>query len=129
MVRKHGSHSVHEIRYHLVFCPKRRKACLVGDISVLLYQIIQDVCKNIGVEILALEIMPDHVHLFVGCGPKLSPNTVVRRVKGRSSNILRKTFPQLLKIPTLWSSSYYCGSVGNVTAQTIKRYIRNQKTA
>lgn len=129
MAKIYGSHSVHEVRYHLVFCPKRRKACLVGDIENELRKIVHEVCSQLDIEIIAEEIMPDHVHLFVRCSPKIAPNSIVAKLKGKSSGRLRKMFPQLRKIPAMWSSSYYCGTVGDVTEQTIKRYIRNQKGA
>ena len=74
-----------------------------------------------------MEIMPDHVHLFVSSPPVLSPHKIVKKLKGASSNILRKEFPQLLKLPALWSSSYYVGSVGFVSESIVKNYIENQK--
>ena len=112
--------------YHIVWCPKYRRKLLVGDIKDRLEQIIKDVCYEKQVEIIAMEIMPDHVHLFVSLSLRIAPFKIVKAVKGRSSNYLRKEFPQLLKMPTLWSGSYFMSSVGNVSSATVKKYIENQ---
>jgi putative transposase len=75
----------------------------------------------------ALEVMPDHIHLFVKPDPKSSPALVAGQVKGRTSRVLRSEFPELrTKLPTLWSSSYFVASVGAVSADTVQRYIETQ---
>jgi putative transposase len=79
-------------------------------------------------QIIALEIMPDHVHLFISTPPTLAPDQVMFRLKGYTSRILRKEYPQLMKLPSLWTRSYYCGTAGNMSSETIKKYIANQKT-
>ena len=71
--------------------------------------------------------MPDHVHLFISTPPSLAPDQVMFRLKGYTSRILRKEYPQLLKLPSLWTRSYYCGTAGNMSSETIKKYIANQK--
>ncbi len=76
----------------------------------------------------ALNIMPDHVHLFVEANPTRSVAEIVNRFKGRSSHDLRAEFPSLKsRLPTLWSRSYFAGSCGAVTEASIKRYIEKQK--
>jgi putative transposase len=76
----------------------------------------------------ALEVMPDHVHLFVEADPTLAVAEIVNRFKGRSSRLLRTEFPPLRsRLPTLWSRSYYAGSVGHVSAETVQAYIAAQK--
>lgn len=79
-----------------------------------------------GWEITAKEVLPDHVHLFVSANVKSKPESVVKRFKGRSSRYLRKEFPELLKMPTLWTRSYFLSTAGNVSASTIKKYIEQQ---
>ena len=75
-----------------------------------------------------LEVMPDHVHLFVEADPTLCVAEIVARFKGRTSHDLRQEFPQLRsRLPTLWSRSYFAGTVGNVSAAVIRRYIAAQK--
>lgn len=120
--------SVSQINYHFVFCPKRRKRVLVNDIGRRLEEIIYQKAKELECDILALEIMPDHVHLFIRCPPTIAPHQIMFRIKGSSSRLLRKEFPQLLKLPSLWTRSYYCGTAGDVSSETIKKYIANQHT-
>ncbi|MEY3334965.1 MAG: hypothetical protein RLZZ176_3270 [Cyanobacteriota bacterium] len=123
---KRKATSVSLINYHFVFCPKRRKKVLVNDVSRRLEEIIYQKAKELGCDILALEIMPDHVHLFISCHPLVAPHQIMFRIKGASSRTLRKEFPHLLKLPSLWTRSYYCGTAGCVSSETIKKYIANQ---
>lgn len=101
---------------------------LVNDIASDCRDIIEQSIGDVKGKIEALEIMPDHVHLFVSIGPQISPHALIKRVKGATSNILRKRYPQLSKIPALWSSSYYIGTVGHASESVVKLYIENQKS-
>lgn len=125
---KHAHKSVSLVNYHFVWCPKRRRKILVDRLAKRLEQIIREVCAEIECEILALEIMPDHVHLFINANPMLAPNQIIKRIKGRSSRILCQEFPFLLKMPSLWTRSYFLSTAGNVSSATIQRYIAEQKT-
>lgn len=122
-----SSHSVYNLNYHIVFTPKRRAAVLVGDIADELKRIFGEVAQMHSLEIEALEIMPDHVHLFVSCPPSLAPHKIVKLFKGNSSPILRRMFPQLTRMATLWNHAYYVGSVGHVSDSVVRNYIENQK--
>lgn len=76
----------------------------------------------------ALEVMPDHVHLFIEFDPRWGVAEITNRMKGATSNALRKEFPALRsRLPTLWSRSYYAGTVGHVSEKTVRAYIENQK--
>ena len=97
MEYKHSRNQVYLINYHLIWCPKRRKKVLVGKIAKHLKEILIQVAKEKGVDILALKIMPEHLHLFVSCYPQLAIHKLVKSFKGRSSNILRKEFPPAFK--------------------------------
>jgi len=119
-------HAVYLCNYHFVWIPKRRKPVLVGKIKERLKQIIEEVCNENDWEILALEIMPDHVHLFLSAPPYFSPHTILRKIKGRSARILRQGFPELLKLPSMWTRSYFVSTAGNVSSETIKKYIEGQ---
>lgn len=119
-------HAVYLCNYHFVWIPKRRKPVLVGKIRERLKQIIEEVCNENGWEILALEIMPDHVHLFLSAPPYFSPHIILRKIKGRSARILRQEFPELLKLPSMWTRSYFVSTAGNVSSETIKKYIEDQ---
>ena len=123
---KQTKHQVFLINYHLIWCPKRRKPVLVGGVRARLEEILYQVAQENGVEILASEINPDHIHLFVSAYPTLSIHKLVKILKGRSSRILRQEFPELLKIPSLWTHSYFVSTAGNVSSETIKKYIEAQ---
>ena len=126
MEYRHSKHHVYLLNYHLVWCPKRRRPVLVGAIKMRLEQILRNQAEKIGVEILALEIMPDHIHVFVSSAPKFPVHKIVRQLKGLSSHILREEFPKLLKLPSLWTHSYFVSSAGNVSSVAIKKYIEAQ---
>jgi putative transposase len=115
------------LNYHFVFIPKRRKKVLVGAIAERLQQIICDVCNENRWRIIALEILPDHVHLFINAKPIDDPSTMIKRIKGRASHYLRAEFPELLKLPTLWTPSYFVSTAGNICTETVKRYIEQQR--
>jgi putative transposase len=120
--------SVFNVGYHFIWCPKYRRKVLVGDVAQRLKELLNEKATNIGVEIVILEIMPDHVHLFVKCGPSDSPQGIVAQLKGYTSNKLRSEFPTLKsRLPSLWTRSYYCESVGHISEDTVKKYIKDQK--
>jgi putative transposase len=126
MEYKHNRTSVTMVNYHIVFCPKYRRKLLVGDIKKRLEEIISDVALENGWGIISKEVMPDHVHLFISADVRSRPEIVVKRFKGRSSRYLRNEFPELLKMPTLWTRSYFLSTAGNVSVETIKKYIEQQ---
>jgi putative transposase len=125
---RHKTTSVSLSNYHLIFCPKRRRKVLVNAVKVRLDTLIRETAAALDCTVLALEIMPDHVHLFLATPPTLAPHTIVRRIKGRSSRVLRQEFPHLLRLPSLWTRSYLSSTAGNVSSQTIQRYIAEQQT-
>lgn len=120
--------AVFNIGYHLIWCTKYRRRVLCDDIENRLKELLQDKAKEMGVSIETMEVMPDHVHLFVKATPVDSPHYIIQQLKGVSSRILRQEFSTLKsRLPTLWTRSYYCESVGHISAQTIERYIAEQK--
>ncbi len=125
---RHTTTSVSLINYHLIWCPKRRRRVLVNAVQVRLDGLIREVAAELDCTVLALEIMPAHVHLFLSAPPTLAPNQIVRRIKGRSSRVLRQEFPHLLRLPSLWTRSYFVSTAGHVSSQTIQRYIAEQRT-
>ena len=115
-------------KYHLAWCPKYRRPVLTDDVIARLVQIINDVATEIDAVIHVHEIMADHVHLFVESDPRWSVAEIVNRIKGVSSRKLRNEFPHLKsRLPTLWSRSYYAGTVGSVSEDTVRDYIESQK--
>lgn len=123
-----NSGAVFSLKYHLVWCPKYRRPVLEGAIEKRLREVLEDVRAEHVWTIHALEVMPDHVHLFIESDPIYSVAEIVNRLKGASSRILRSEFPALRsRLPTLWSRSYYAGAVGAVSDAVVRRYIESQK--
>ena len=127
MEYQRDEHRVHLILYHIVFCPKRRKPVLVGSVAKDVERLIRLKCEEQGWEVVALEVMPDHVHLFVRAWPTTSAAEVVKQVKGITSHELRGKYPHLLKLPSLWTRSYFASTAGNVSREAIRRYIDSQR--
>ena len=125
---QHGRYAVYLSNYHLVWTPKRRKPVLVGEVERRLEEIFVEVAEQRGWKILALEIEPDHIHLFVSANPDVAIRDIVNAFKGRSSHDLRAEFPHLMKLPSLWTHSYFASTAGHVSSGTIQKYIREQKT-
>jgi REP-associated tyrosine transposase len=120
--------AVFSLKYHVVWCPKYRRSVLTGKIAERLAVMIGEIAGEIGASVQALEVMPDHVHLFIESDPRWAVAGIVSRIKGRTSRQLRHEFPELRsRLPTLWSRSYYAGTVGHVSEQTVRRYIDGQK--
>ena len=131
MVSKRWTYSdttVYNIGYHLVWCPKYRRKVLVGDVEKRLRELLYKKAEEIGVSIETLEILPDHLHLFIKALPTASPHWIVQQLKGYSSHELRKEFDSLrTRMPTLWTRSYYVESCGHISEATVKKYIEAQK--
>lgn len=116
------------INYHFVFCPRyRRKIFDIQKVELRFKDIIKDICGELEIEILAIECDRDHAHMFLNCLPTLSPSDVMQKIKGASSKILREEFKELNKMPSLWTRSYFVSTAGNVSSDTIKRYVDEQK--
>ncbi len=120
--------AVFSLKYHIVWCPKYRRSVLVPPVDERLKELLHGVADSYGMEIHALEIMPDHVHVFVESDPTLCVAEITNRLKGTTSRALREEFPHLKsRLPTLWSRSYFVGTVGTVSESTVRKYIENQK--
>ncbi len=119
--------AAYNLNFHLVWCPKYRRKILIGLIAARTTELLKEIAKKWGVQVIAQEVMPDHVHLFVSAPPKFSPSKLAQLFKGTTSYVLRLEFPEvkqvIYKAGTLWSPGYYVGTAGNVSSQTIRRYI------
>ena len=116
----------YNIAYHLVWIPKYRRKILVDKVQAETKRLIIECCERHGLTLLALETDIDHVHVFVSAPPRFSPSQIANLLKGYSSRYLREKFPKLKQIcgpEQLWTRAYYIGTAGNVSAETIKRYI------
>ena len=120
--------AVFSLKFHIVWCPKYRRPVLAGRVDERLKELLTEVATEHGMTIHAMEVMPDHVHLFVEADPTLCVAEIVNRLKGRTSRILRQEFSSLRsRLPTLWSRSYFAATVGAVSEGTVRRYIEAQK--
>ena len=125
---RHLRGSVSTLTYHFVWCPKYRRKVLVGEVEVALRSLIVAKAAELYCEIVALEVMPDHVHLFLKAAPTHAPQHIANQIKGYTSHELREKFPALKsRLPSMWSRSYYVGSAGAVSTATIQKYIEQQK--
>jgi putative transposase len=119
---KSSRHSRYNINYHIVWIPKYRRAILNEEVKKRLTTIFQEIMEEKGIEVLAQEIMPDHIHIFISSPPKNSPSLIVNWLKGISARIYNHRHYPKIK----WTRSYYVGTAGTVTAETIKKYIQEQ---
>ena len=127
---KSNRNVVYSCKYHVVWCPKYRRKVLVNGVDSRLKELIIQICQEIQVEIIEMEIMPDHVHLLIEVDPQFGIHKAIKLIKGRTSRILRTEFPYLkTKLPTLWTNSYFVSTVGGAPLSVIKQYVENQKTS
>ncbi len=118
--------AVYQTAYHAVWIPKYRRQVLADAVADRLRGLLSEVAQAKGFEILALEIQPDHVHLFFSAPPAIAPSRAVQWFKGISARSLFAEFPHLRRVLRhghLWAPSFYVGTAGQVSAETIRRYI------
>jgi putative transposase len=125
-----GSHTVYDIKYHLIWVTKYGYKVLNKPISSRLRELIRQGCEARNITIVRGSIGRDHVHMLIGCSPNIAPSKVVQYLKGRSSRLIQDEFLELKKKywgQHLWARGYFCATVGRVTEETIKRYIESQE--
>ena len=120
--------SVYNLGYHIIWCPKYRRNVLLNGIDVRLKELLNYKAQELKIDIKEMEVMPDHIHIFIKADPVLSPHYIIQQFKGYTSRILRQEFPVLKrKLPTLWTRSYYIESVGHISESVVRKYIEDQK--
>ena len=120
--------AVCSLKYHIVWCPKYRRPVLVKPVDVRLKALLRLKAEQLELTIHEMEVRSDHVQLFVEGGPTICVAEIVNGLKGFTSHELREQFPFLKsRLPTLWSRSYYAGSVGSVSETVVRKYIESQK--
>ena len=128
MEYKSNNNVVYSCKYHVVWCPKYRRKVLENGIDDRLKELIEEICAESDIQIIKMEIMPDHVHLLIEVDPRYGIHRAVKKIKGRTSRILRQEFPILVRrLPTIWTNSYFVSTVGGAPMAVIKQYIENQK--
>lgn len=91
-------------------------------------EIASELTKELNFDIELFEVMPDHVHLLIDCDPQFGIHKVIKRIKGRTSKLLRDEFPWLKqRLPSLWTNRYFVATVGGAPIAVVKQYIENQK--
>ena len=127
-----SSHCKYLIQYYIIWCPKFRFSVLKGDVEDRLKQILQKICDDYGYKIKALEVMPDHIHIFVDVPQMVAPCDVVRILKSVSAIEMFKSFPELkqfyARCGVLWSRGYFISTVGHISEAAVIKYIEEQKS-
>jgi len=126
---KKYSSAMCEIKYHIIWCSKYRKEILKDEVGDYFKNIIGVICESKNWQIIEKEVMPDHIHIFISTPPYDAPTNIIKVLKGVSARQIYKRFPELkyeLRKGHIWSPSYYIGTAGNMSAETIKKYIQNQ---
>ncbi len=125
-----SSHVQYDIEYHIVWTTKYRYRVIVGKIAERARKLVIQSCNSMNVNIIKGSIGKEHIHLLVSCPPSLSVSKLVQQLKGKTSRTLQIEFKELRKRywgRHLWASGYFCRSVGTVTRNIIKEYIKNQE--
>lgn len=119
--------SVYSTKYHIVWCPKYRRAVLAGHIEGRLRELVEDEIEYLNGRVIEMEVMPDHVHLLAEIPPQIAVCEAMRRIKGQTSRVLRSEYPSLQRLPSLWTRSYFVSSVGGAPLEVVRRYVEIQK--
>ena len=125
---KSNNNVVYSSKYHVVWCPQYRRKVLVGPVEKRLFALIHKAALRYRAELIALEILPDQVHLLLEVDPQFGIHRLVKYIKGVTSHDLRKEFDSVrTRVPSLWTNSYFISTVGGAPLEVIKQYVENQK--
>jgi len=125
---KSNNNIVFSCKYHIVWCSKYRRKVLIDEVEIRLKEIIYQIAKELRVEIIEMETDKDHIHILADIDPQFGVMNFVKKVKGRSSRLLRDEFHHLrTKLPTLWTNSSFISTVGGAPLEVVKQYIENQQ--
>jgi putative transposase len=124
-----SSHTVYDIKYHIVWITKYRKQVLRADIAQRVRELTREICRTNDVEIIKGHISRDHVHIFVSVPPHISVSQLVKSIKGKVSRKLMieyKTLSRTFWGRHMWARGYFVATSGNVTDDVIMKYIEQQ---
>jgi len=124
-----GAHAVYRCEYHFVWVPKYRYKILIGDIKARLKEILTELCEWMDVVIISGAIKEDHIHMHLSVPPKYSPSYIMKILKGKSAEYLRKEYPDLRKKYWglhIWARGYFVSTVG-IDSEIIRKYVRSQQ--
>jgi putative transposase len=131
MKNRYGHHTVTRLTVHIVWVTKYRYHVLKGDIQVRCRELLMQICDAEDVRILSGVVSKDHIHMHIEYPPKKSISEIVKRLKGRSSRILQKEYPELRKRywgRHFWAIGYGAWTTGNVTEKMVQEYISHHKS-
>lgn len=124
----HKEGIVYKNQFHIVFCPKYRRKVLVRGVDTRLKELLNEIAQENDIMLKEVEVLPDHVRLLIETDTRMPVHAAVRALKGKTSRVLREEFPWLkAKIPSLWTRSYFCCTVGHIGEEEIQEYIISQK--
>ena len=126
---RESSHTVYDIKYHIVWITKYRKPVLRADIAQRVRELIREICRAKDVEIIKGHISRDHVHILVSVPPHISVSHLVQSIKGKTSRKMMMEFKSLSRTfwgRHIWARGYFVASSGNVTDEVIMKYIEQQ---
>ena len=127
---RHGSHSLYDLKYHVVFCTKYRYRILTGEVATRARELIREVCAANYVDVVSGSMSPDHIHLLLSVPPSISLSKLLQYIKGKSGRKLLMEFEHLRKRywgQHLWARGYFAVTVGNVNQEDIQKYIEEQE--
>lgn len=130
MYYRHGSHSLYDLKYHVVFCTKYGYRVLTGEVAIRAREVIKEVCAANYVDVVSGSMSPDHVHLLLSVPPSISLSKLLQYIKGKSSRKLLMEFEHLRKRywgQHLWARGYFAVTVGNVNQEDVQKYIEEQE--
>lgn len=128
----HGRGYAYSLQYHIVWATKYRKPVITGSVEADFKRDIREIAEGLGIGIIAMETMPDHVHMLVDCRPQLCISDAVKVLKGTSAWRLLRSHPEIrtqLRGGHLWNPSYFVVTVSDRTKEQVEKYIRGQRTA
>ena len=122
-----GAHTKHRLMYHLVWIPKYRRRVLRGKVAVRVRHFLYEACKVNRWWIEEVKVLSDHVHVLIQVHPTETVAEVVQRLKGGTSYLVRKEFPELEEFlwgDSFWADGYFAETVGAQSFSAVKRYIQ-----
>ena len=127
----HGRGYVYSLQYHIVWCTKYRKRILASGLDEEVKAHLRITAEDLQAKILAMEVMPDHIHLLLDCKPQFRPSDAIKVFKGNTARWLFLNHPELrgqLWGGHMWNPSYFVATVSERSREQIERYIKEQKT-
>lgn len=126
---RRGSHTVYDLKYHIVWGTKYRKPVLKGKLGFRVRDLIREICDTNNIQIIRGHISTDHIHMFISMPPQISVSKIVQLLKGKTARKVLQDFPELKKKfwgKHFWSRGYFSATSGAITDEMVMHYIENQ---